>query len=58
MTVREFVQQILLNSPDLDATVYIQKREDALEYHDFDIIRISDDGSSDGLFIELEDWKP
>ena len=55
MTVRDLVQQIILNAPDMDATVYVNlyKDENDIEPNDYEIISISDELSSDGLFIRI-----
>ena len=37
MTVRDLVQAILLESPDLDATVYIGKQIDEVEVKSYEI---------------------
>ena len=55
MTVRDLVQQIILNTPDMDAEVYINlfKDEDDLEPSGYEIISISNGLSNDGLFIRI-----
>lgn len=57
MTVRDFIQKILLESPDLDATVYICKSIDDIECKSYIINNITNGGSNDSLTIEIEDWK-
>ena len=55
MTVRDFIQLITLNAPDMDAEVYIQSRavdsDGDVDYIDHDIEMITNDGTNDGLFI-------
>lgn len=62
MTVRDFVQKILLESPDLDADIYILEKLDAPDtynsFNDYEIKSISNDGANDGLFIQIKRWKP
>lgn len=55
MTVRNLVQQIILNTPDMDAEVYINlfKDEDDIEPSGYEITSISDELSNDGLFIRI-----
>lgn len=55
MTVREFIQTILLESPDLDAIVYIGKQIDELEVKSYEIDNISNKGSNDSLVITIKD---
>lgn len=57
MTVRDFIQTLLLEAPDLDADIYILKQKDEIEVYSYDIKFISSHGSNDSLFIELEDQK-
>lgn len=53
MTVREFIQKLLLESPSLDATVYISEvTDDGLI--DFEITRIDNDGMFNGINIDLK----
>lgn len=56
MTVRDLVQAILLESPDLDATVYIDKQIDEFEIKSYEIENISSKGSNDSLVITIKDW--
>ena len=58
MTVRDLVQAILLESPDLDATVYIGKQIDEFEVKSYEIENISSEGSNDSLVISIKDWQP
>ncbi len=55
MTVRDFIQSIISNAPDMDAEVYIQSRtvdsDGDIDYIDHDIEMITNDGTNDGLFI-------
>ena len=57
MTVRDFVQKILLESPDLDATVYIHKQIDDIECKSYVVNNITIEGSNDSLIIKIEDWR-
>ena len=54
MTAREMIQLILLNTRDLDATVYITKPIDDLEMKDYRITKI-ESWNSDDLFIKIAD---
>lgn len=58
MTVRDLVQTILLESPDLDATVYVGKQIDEFEVKSYEIENISSKGSNDSLVITIKDWHP
>lgn len=58
MTVRDLVQAILLESLDLDATVYIGKQIDEFEIKSYEIENISSEGSNDSLVITIKDWHP
>ena len=58
MTVRDLVQAILLESPDLDATVYIGKHINEIEIKSYEIENISSEGSNDSLDITIKDWHP
>ena len=59
MTVRDFIQTILLESPDLDADVYISKPlNGAIEVKSYEIESISSEGSNDSIDIRIKDWKP
>ena len=55
MTARELIQKITNEVPDLDAEVYIQipPTEDT-DYQDFHITEITNGGTDDGLFIEIQ----
>lgn len=59
MTVREFIQNILLVAPDLDATVYISYtiNEDSEEIESFNIDKITSWGNNDMIDIVLNKWK-
>lgn len=59
MTVRNLIQELLLNSPDLDSEVYVQrfdKNNDDI-YYDYVIDKIDNYGSKDSIFIEIKHWK-
>jgi len=58
MTVRDLVQKLILESPDLDATVYIGKQIDEFEVKSYEIENISSEGSNDSLVITIKDWRP
>ena len=58
MTVRDLIQAILLESPDLDAAVYISKQIDEFEVKSYEIENISNKGSNDSLVITIKDWYP
>ena len=58
MTVRELIQTLILESPNLDAQVYVQKVDEKNEEcFDFIIDKVTDGGTNDALFIEIKDWK-
>lgn len=57
MTVREFVQTILLEAPDLDAEIYVSKPIDDIESKSYTITEIDSEGNNDSLIIYLEDYK-
>jgi hypothetical protein len=56
MTVREFVQTILLEAPDLDAEIYVSKPIDDIESKSYTITEIDSKGNNDSLIIYLEDY--
>jgi len=56
MTVREFIQTILLEAPSLESTVYISKPIDDVESKSYVIETISDEGSNDSISIILKDY--
>ena len=58
MTVRDFIQTLILECPDMDAKVYIQKWIDEIEVKDYVISKITNGGTNDALFIEINDWQP
>ena len=58
MTVRELVQTLLLEAPDLDADIYISKKLDDIESKNYNIVSISNEGTSDAVFIKIKDWHP
>jgi len=53
MTVRELIQSLILESPDLDAEVYVEQPIDEIEAQAYKINKITNGGSNDGLFIEI-----
>lgn len=57
MTVREFVQTILLEAPSLDAEMYVSKEINDIECKSYTIIGIDSRGNNDSLTIYLEDYK-
>ena len=59
MTVREFIQNILLVAPDLDAIIYISHTidEDTEEIENFDIDKITSWGNNDMVDIVVHKWK-
>jgi hypothetical protein len=59
MTVREFIQNILLAAPDLDATIYISHtiNEDTEDIEAFDIDKITSWGNNDMVDIVLREWR-
>lgn len=57
MTVREFIQTILLEAPSLDAEMYVSKEIDNIESKSYTIIGIDSGGNNDSLTIYLEDYK-
>jgi len=59
MTVREFIQNILLVAPDLDATIYISHTidEDTEEIENFDVDKITSWGNNDMIDIVVHKWE-
>ena len=57
MTVREFVQTILLEAPSLDADVYIGMQLNDIDYESYTIESISSEGANDSISINLTDWE-
>ena len=59
MTVREFIQNILLVAPDLDATIYISHTidEDTEEIENFDVDKITSWGNNDMVDIVVHKWE-
>ena len=59
MTVKEFIQNILLVAPKLDATIYISRtiNEDTEETEGFDVDKITSWGSNDMVDIVVHKWK-
>ena len=56
MTVREFIQEILIETPSLDAEVYISKPINDIESDSYIVDSISSEGSNDGIVINLIDY--
>ena len=59
MTVRKFIQNILLAAPDLDATIYISHtiNEDTEEIESFDVDKITSWGNNDMVDIVIRKWE-
>ena len=58
MTVRNLIQELLLNSPDLDSEVYVQRFDTSNDdVYDYIIDKIDNYGSKDSVFIEIKCWK-
>lgn len=57
MTVRELIQQILSEAPDLDANVYINETLGFVDVHEYKIARIDSYGANDSLSLEIESIK-
>lgn len=59
MTVRDFIQKILLESFDLDTDVYILEKlytsDTYYDFNDYEIESISNDNG--GLTIQIKRWK-
>lgn len=53
MTVRDLIQTLLLQAPNLDAEVYVESRKDEIEMNSLKILRIDSEGSNDSLTIEV-----
>ena len=51
MTVRELMQKILSEAPDLDAEVYFDKPGGLSSMDEFELVEIRNYGSNDGLFF-------
>ncbi len=55
MTVRDFIQEILLNCPNLDSEVYVQTVLNSGEpLCNYEIVKIDNDGTNDTIFIEIK----
>lgn len=54
MTVREFIQTLILESPNLDVDVYIVSKKNEVEKDNYKIINISSYGNNDSIFIDIE----
>ena len=57
MTVRELIQQILSETPDLDANVYINEILDFVDVREYNITRIDSYGANDSLTLEIKSIK-
>lgn len=57
MTVRDLIQAILTEAPDLDADVYIGMQLNDIDYESYTIESISSEGSNDSISINLTDWE-
>lgn len=57
MTVRDLIQVILAETPDLDADVYIGMQINDIDYESYTIESISSEGSNDSISINLTDWE-
>ncbi len=55
MTVRDFIQTLLLTAPDLNAKVYIQKHWGEEDVKSYDVVMIDSWGSNDSIFIDIKD---
>ena len=53
MTVRELIQTLLLEAPDLDANIYIESELDEIEMYNHKILNILSQGSNDSVTIEI-----
>ena len=54
MTVRELVQTLLIESPNLDADTFISFQKDKMENENYSIVNISNYGVKNNLFIEIK----
>ena len=54
MTVRDFIQDLILESPNLDADVYIHSEKNEVENDSYVIVNISNDGSNDSVFVKIK----
>lgn len=57
MTVRDFIQAILIEAPNLDADIYIGMQVNDIDYESYTIESISSEGSNDSISINLTDWE-
>lgn len=57
MTVRDLIQAILTEAPDLNADVYIGMQLNDIDYESYTIESISSEGSNDSISINLTDWE-
>lgn len=53
MTVRELIQMLFLEAPNLDADIYIESQLDEIEMYNHTILSISSQGSNDSVVIEI-----
>ena len=53
MTVRELIQKLLSEAPDLDADIYIDSEVEEEVMHSHRILNISSQGSNDSVVIEI-----
>lgn len=54
MTIRELIQTLIIESPDLDADIFISSQKDEIETDNYSIINISSYGNKDSVFIEIK----
>ena len=58
MTVRELINRVTENTPDIDASVYITSPlNSGIETFSFEVANITDDGCNDSLFIEIKPFE-
>lgn len=56
MTVRDFIDKLIKETPDLDSDIYVLERlpEDDLECQDYKISEITSEGCNDSICIYIE----
>lgn len=54
MTVRDFIDKLIKETPDLDSDIYVLERLDDLECQDYKISEITSEGSNDSICIYVE----
>ncbi len=54
MTIRELIQTLIIESPDLDSDIFISSQKDEIETDNYSIINISSYGNKDSVFIEIK----